>query len=244
MPGPLFLTLTGVDEQTSIDTMDSLTDEFPFVEWAALVRLPPLGQPLARRYPSLPWLHAMCAHAMARRLPWALHFCGAAANSLLVADPDCATTATLMSLVCRADRIQLNLCGGAELAPAVLRLAHQLRSLEHPVRLILPWNARTQGLWAALADAGPGLDCLVDASGGRGTQPKAWPAPGLPPSVRTGYAGGISAKNLQATIQSLHSAGSSYWLNIEASLRKGDDAFDLSSCAELLRQLNNLRISS
>ena len=187
----------------------------------------------------------MCAHAVARRLPWALDFCGAAADRLLAGDPGCATTATLMGLVFRADRIQLDLRGGAELAPAVLRLAHQLRSLEHPVRLILPWNSRTQGLWASLADAGSGLDCLVDASGGRGThQPNAWPAPGLPAHVRTGYAGDTSAKNLQATIQSLKGAGSSYWLKIEANLRNGGYAFDPSACAKLLRQLHRHRMSA
>lgn len=237
------VTFTGVDEFTSVDDLEVLSDEYPCAEWGLLYRHP--NTSTRHRYPSWTFARQFAAHMMARRMRFALHVCGRAVDDLLNAHNDDGWSPGLMNLALHADRVLLNLRGGADRATAVLRLAQVLADREFPVRLVLPWNIHTRGLWAALDTAcvpGVSIEALVDASGGRGKRPPEWTPGDQVPGAVLGYAGGLTPANLAKELPKLAVAAGHrpFWIEMETSLRDAQDRFDVGRCRAALMTVQHL----
>lgn len=208
---PRFITFTGADDETSIDGMLELSRRYP-IEWGILMSPTRRGSP---RYPSLEFLEKIAQAADATGvLRLSAHLCGGYSRSVLqrgFSDPD----PLLSSHFARA---QINTTD-----PDADPLAVQRWGAAVQVTPIM----QTRGdFWADQQ-----VSWLFDASGGRGIEPSAWPAP--PPSMPSlfvGYAGGLAPHNVQGHVQCIGELAQNYWIDMESGVRDSHDRFSLERC--------------
>lgn len=208
---PRFITFTGADDETSIDDMLALSRRYP-IEWGILMSPTRRG---SRRYPSLEFLEKLTRAADATGgLRLSAHLCGGYSRSVLergFSDPD----PLLSGYFARA---QINTSDPDADPAAVQRWAAavELKPImqsraEFPEDLRVSW--------------------LFDASGGRGLEPAAWPAPpARMPSLFVGYAGGLAPHNVQAHVQCIGELAQDYWIDMETGVRDGSDRFSMERC--------------
>ncbi|HEY1171017.1 MAG TPA: hypothetical protein VGH19_06560 [Verrucomicrobiae bacterium] len=205
------ITLTGVDESTSADTLFRLAAH---AEIGFLFTLNPEGR---KRYPSLDWIRENAMNAT-----WvALHVCGREARQMLVDPPD-----NCSMLFQRFQRIQVN---GQVSEEELKRIC-----AAYPLTEIITQH---KGNDALLKVPLPNHSILVDASGGRGIRPAEWTK--LETYKKTGYAGGLGAENIcdeWAKIRPLARIGC--WLDMESKLRDANDSFSEERAVAVLKALN------
>ncbi|EQD46836.1 hypothetical protein B2A_08708, partial [mine drainage metagenome] len=137
----------------------------------------------------------------------------------------------------RGGRVQVNidLARAPEMAGPVEAWVRENRGAHGPVT-ITQHNAANADLSARLADV-PGHGFLFDASCGRGLATDEWPQPlaGSP----CGYAGGLGPDRIAHELPRIaHAAsGTSFWIDMESSLRDEVDNFRLTRALTVLRQI-------
>lgn len=198
MMKPSFVTFTGADNETSIETMRDLSARFP-IEWGILFS--PSRQGIDPRYPDAATLERLCKSG----LQLAAHLCGDHARDVM-SGRDPVLPVPLIPFA----RVQIN-HGTPD--PVIIAAFAQ--------RVGKPCIAQTRG--EAFPDDDR-ISWLFDASGGQGIAPKAWPRhPGRP----VGYAGGLGPVNAATVSKEIGAhAVAPYWIDMESGVRT-DDRFDL-----------------
>lgn len=215
---PQLVTFTGVDENTSLLALQVLSADYP-VEWGVLFSPDRQGD---GRYPPLDFVRSLLERQKAASSPMCLaaHLCGEYAEQFL----DSGTCSGLKDILPAFGRIQVN-------TTRKLLDTAKLQSF-----------AAANGSTAILQcrDNFPPDDnvtWLFDASGGRGIQPRAWPAPGAAGSRLVGYAGGLGPENVVAAVDEISNSAARYYIDMETRIRNEDDRFCIERCRSVLHQL-------
>lgn len=202
---PDFITFTGLDQNTDLNRVASLSGRYP-IEWAILFSRNRQG--IDNRYPTIDVIEKAFALKEKGDLRLAAHLCGKYAQDIMNGD----FTRDTLPLGPFA-RIQVN-----HVNPDPKRL-RRIAIDGQPI--IAQWRD---------SDSFPteyeGVQWLYDPSGGRGISPNAWPRNNGDHIV--GYAGGLNALNvshINQQVGALSPAG--YWLDMETGVRT-DDWFDLN----------------
>lgn len=223
MTTPPFITLTGIDNTTSLQSILDISSRYqldrPYrpglVEWGVLYSKSNQG---VGRYPSLATIDKIAALTQSQNSPkFALHICGRAVTEFISGTGHVSEVADLFP------RVQLNLCAANHDIDSIAFRLVQKRERT----IITQHNACNVGLWRALA-GNRNHAVLFDDSGGRGEIRQSWPAPlaGVP----CGYAGGLGPGTLATELPRIHqaAAGAAYWVDMEGRLRDAQDRFDLT----------------
>jgi phosphoribosylanthranilate isomerase len=223
-------TLTGVDEMTALSSVESLSLEFPVVEWGFLYSPKRQGQP--GRYPSTEFLRKSFQD-LPQHVRVALHVCGSGVLQLIEGEP---VVTELVQLVGqRGGRIQLNF-SAHDISNFTLDRVRDCIQRFPLIEFITQYNEANVHVWKSLCDV-PNHSVLFDASGGRGVAADAWSAP--LDGVRCGYAGGLGPENVAREIQAIQSAAGDalFWIDMEGKLRDESDWFDVGACKATLEAL-------
>jgi len=217
---PSFVTLTGADDTTDPYALASLSERFPFVEWAVLSSAQRAG---TGRYPTDTWVQRF--KAACPNVNRSLHLCGADVDAFI------AKESHIMRKLAWFDRVQLNF--NHRRMPKDLQAIAQIGS-DIPQRIIVQHNSANAEACHTLAQSLERVELLFDASGGRGVSPETWPTPIA--STFCGYAGGLGPSNILAELVRIGRAvgRSSYWIDMEGKLRDANDRFDLVACESVL----------
>jgi hypothetical protein len=217
--------LTGADDATHPADLMQICAQYPQVEWAILYGRPRMGLP---RYPT-----ASVIAEMARTLPKAnsaLHLCYEDALNDFYEQKE-----ELMALARQFGRVQLNFFAKLQQIDAP-KLNAAIMAFGQPV--IVPYNLDNMAVLAQL-DA-PNIQYLFDRSGGKGALPAQWPV--AVAKRLCGYAGGLGPDNLAMQlpliVQAAQQGGAQQvWIDMESSLRDGQDRFCLTKCTHVLQQV-------
>lgn len=213
---PIFITLTGVDERTDLAALNALCGDLWNVEIGVLYSATPERR---NRYPSRAWIETFLIEYRGMR---ALHICGRAARAQLHAGE-------LDHLIAGVTRVQIN--GPVDIGD-VRRALH----ITDFGRVITQWSIGHANTPLTQSIDDDRHEILIDASGGRGIGVGASGWPKLITTKNVGYAGGISAANMGATLDKLsqNGVGDDSWIDMESSLR-ADDWFSLDEANDTLR---------
>lgn len=232
-----FCTLTGLDEKTPLNEIDSLSRQFPIVEWGFLYSPKRQGHP--GRYPSVEFLRNAFKELPAH-VKVALHVCGAGVPQLIDAEP---VVSELVQLVGqRGGRVQLNFNARTTEDKFTVAQIHACIARHPDVQFITQHNGANANVWLPLKDL-PNHAVLFDASGGKGISADQW----LPPldGMRCGYAGGLGPDNVSAELTKIRAvAGTApFWIDMEGKLRDSDDWFDLGVSKAVLQAVTGSFLS-
>jgi hypothetical protein len=217
------VTLTGIDERTNRDMLWRLAQQFPFAEFGVLLSQSREGN--EPRYPSRAWVDDLVEFA-SPDLKLAGHLCGTWAR-------DAANGSFLWAVLrnrqfWRFDRLQINGVGTNDLSPARTKNLERIASVTGKTLI-----TQVLGWWPFEQGSAPGLEFLLDESGGEGIPLRNFSP--IPPGIRGGYAGGIGPHNVRAVLQLLTSQQSDaeFWIDCESQIRT-DGWFDLDKSRAVL----------
>lgn len=200
---PLFITFTGIDERTDLERVRELSAQYP-IEWGFLFSEKRQGND--NRYPGMSLLDNL------HGLQLSAHICGSYSKQIL--------DGKIPSLDLRLfSRTQVNCInpvieGIVNFADAYdLQAITQCRSPNFPDDDRVAW--------------------LYDCSGGKGTEPDAWPT--HPGERLVGYAGGLNPTNVKAQLLRMDTSGP-FWIDMESGVRT-DDWLDLSKCEAVCKEV-------
>jgi hypothetical protein len=217
---PSFVTLTGADDTTDPYALASLSERFPFVEWAILSSAQRAG---SGRYPTDTWIQRLAAACP--NINRSLHLCGADVDAFIAGDLH------IMRKLAWFDRVQLNF--NHKRMPKDLQAIARIGS-DIPQRIIIQYNSANMEACHTLAQTMSRVEVLFDASGGRGVSPGSWPT--ALEGVFCGYAGGIGPDNIAVELERIQQAAGqkAFWIDMEGKLRNDEDQFSLSACEAVL----------
>lgn len=213
-------TLTGVDEKTSFDWIRSVSEDYPFAEFAVLYSMTPDDKD--DRYPTRAFIDGFADAMEGSAVRTALHICGRAVAAFVAGDADVRT------LAARFGRVQINF--NASRAPfTVEELAQAIAAVGHPViTQHFPSNAVVSAFVTA-----SNHHVLFDASGGNGRRGEGWPD--RVSGKYMGYAGGFGPETIALDTMGaeLHARGEDYWIDMESRIRTGG-LLDPEKCLAVL----------
>lgn len=211
------VTISGVDASIALDDLLTLSREFPFVEWGVLLSQAAGAHP---KYPDHDWVDGLCHFARSNAMALSGHVCGAWTRELLSG----AWPQPLQRFF--FNRLQLNI---STMPAEAIQPERWIPLLAPGCEIIVQFNHLKPRfdpvtLVKKLERANHAASVLFDASGGRGIETKAWPAPlDLP---KMGYAGGLHPHNIRAQLAQLMlvTAGNpcTLWIDMESGVRTTD----------------------
>lgn len=215
------VSITGADDNVSMNTLEALSERFPFVEWA-LLYVPKPGGP---RNPTQRWREEFFASPAAAMASTAVHLCFKDSFDQLL-------SGTLSPEIFKTDRIQLNInARRVEFTDAQVLDVYK-RALDLGPDIILQHQSLTAPVVGQFLQRLGAADLarvhvLVDESRGKGVAPDAW---GVPPEVTrattyVGFAGGINPDNTVHVLSQLAPQLRPYWIDMETGVRT-DNEFD------------------
>lgn len=217
-----YVAITGADDGVSVEELNGVSEEFPFVEWALLFMPESMGK---ERFPSETWLEDFVAgYKGAHR---AIHLCGSAFLGFVGGDSG------VREVMKRFRRIQLNLeFGDVDGKYDSRELVARIKA-SPGVEFIVQYTEKRQDLLPALKSV-PNHSLLFDASAGSGVLPGSWPAPLA--GHTCGYAGGLRPENIRENIGKIARTVGDYetWIDMESGVRTDDDRFDLAKVRQVL----------
>jgi hypothetical protein len=242
--------MTGADDRTDPLALLDLSRRYPFVEWGILFSERLSG---TARYPGPDWVQSLLRLTPYREgARFAAHLCGRTMRAFVGAfgatgepDLDAWLSPFGMSLSQYDSffgRTQVNFDQERErLDEMTLTTLMRRWKVRARGELITQHNANNLTLWLPLqaADRADGRprrhQLLMDASGGRGVAPDAWPRPiaGVP----CGYAGGIGPDTIESDLERIAEAVGDgvIWIDMEGRLRDPSDRFDLTRVETVLK---------
>lgn len=220
------VSLTGVDDKTSLADLVELSHRHPFVEWALLYVPHKEGAP---RNPTKHWRKAF----FDERMPGysAVHLCGNLAFELLL-------KGELPAEIVQADRLQLNINARRREFSDDQVLDVYRRSLDIGPDIILQYHDDTAHLIAEFLAELATIDrarvhVLLDASKGTGKTPADWRIPLELEGMFCGHAGGLGPNNMEVALQRFESLGRRYWPDMETGIRT-DNELDIGKVKHVL----------
>ena len=211
-----YCTFTGADDAVDAARLASLSEHYPFVEWAIRYSPGDQGNP---RDPTDAWIDAFLETCAPTHK--SIHLCKDALTRFAAGDVG------VVRRIVKFQRVQLNL-GFQFDATTIHRegLAEQVRAHSRH-EFILQYSDRTKE-FLPLFNGIPNVAVLFDASAGTGQSPEKWPAP---ISGRfCGYAGGFGPHNIGENIYHLLATvpqKRSIWIDMESRVRTPSDQFDI-----------------
>ena len=208
-----YVTLTGADDNTSIEEMLKLSEKYPFVEWGILFSRAKSG---VERYPSDDWVREL-SKSKEMRTNLSAHLCGGYVRDVFkgvlafLLDEDMEET---------FDRVQLN-CYKERLKQA-FENENVWRAIDRADKSVILGGNYTEAI-REIADPTflihRSIYPLFDASGGHGNLSREWPKPFMSEydtSIYCGYAGGLGPENVEEEIASIEKVvgtgeGRRYW---------------------------------
>jgi phosphoribosylanthranilate isomerase len=219
------VTITGADDNVDPKDLIELNKEYPFVEWAILFSSSANG---TDRYPTASWRKALYAECLSADdlVSLSAHLCGKLVDERLNSFEYLSTEIETFFR-----RIQFNRFNLDNYSKVVKY------SLNCGCPVIVPFNKKVQEAVTNLnsfSERGS-IHVLADSSGGRGVSPAEFPS--LPQGFElSGYAGGISEDNIDATLKSLANrhGKNPFWIDLETGARTLDNKFDLKKVQNIL----------
>jgi len=216
-----YVAITGADDGVSVEDLNAVARDFPFVEWALLLMPERTGQ---NRFPSKKWLKDFAGHYKGAHK--AMHLCGSAFLGFIENKPG------ILETMKGFRRIQLNLeFGDVDGKYDPKKLIAQIKT--HPdFEFVIQYTEKRRDLLATLRQI-PNHAILFDGSAGRGVSPQQWPAPLA--GHFCGYAGGLRPENVLENIEKIAQVAGDYetWIDMESGVRT-DDRFDLAKVRQVL----------
>lgn len=230
-----YVTLTGADNGIRPADLVAISKDYPIVEWGILFSQNKSAVP---RYPSFDWVLDLlkATEPIADKVNLAAHLCGKWVDDALKGRG----TFWDDQQMDRFQRYQLNLS-----QDRILSLPKATLLFDAILRDCKSWRCMVGGDYSRID-----VDCdffrknriypLIDASGGRGICPDAWPAPypceDKSQWIHVGYAGGLSPDNLQDQLGKIEQVAGDHpiWIDMESGIRTGDN-FDLKKCVLVLQ---------
>lgn len=231
MQKPNKVTFTGVDNQTDLNRLASISKKYPSVEWGVLFSKRNQGN--SRRYPSIPFIEALTAVYIDVNPPinFSAHICGRYSNDIMennIHDPD------LVNLLRgNFQRTQINIADGETSVTGDLKV----ENAETFARIIGAKSAIVQCRGNFPKDNR--VDWLYDTSGGAGMSPSTWDAKEDETEAYCGYAGGIGPDNVLHVLDRINASRTinrNYWIDMEGNVRT-DEWLDLDKCESVLKQV-------
>ena len=223
------LTFTGVDSETSLQGLSTLSQRYQRVEFGVL-----LGSEVGGIFPPLKVVEQLKTLGSAVGIKTALHLCGK--YSRMVMRPEGADDEHLWDLCAGFGRVQVNLHGDwfnpERIDVSREEIRHFARRVEAD-RVIL----QHRGDWGSMPVEHDKIEYLYDVSEGGGVESFAdWPEPS-PRLHRMGYAGGLGPHNIgrAAAFASAHPKAA-LWFDMESRIRTGG-LLDLVSVESVCEQV-------
>lgn len=227
----LRVTFTGANDNTDLQDLMNLHNEFPFVEWGVLVSKSQEG---TARFPTRNWVRDIPKHASGF---FSMHLCGSWLRDLLMGQ-----ITFPLDFAHRFSRMQLNFHGG-DIKWDRDEFVHALASLPMREFIFQIDGNKGQEILAAVEDDRQSFTCcpLHDLSHGAGISPDKWPEPLN--TYYEGYAGGLGPDNLTKQLTALQGVVGRIqpiWVDMETKVRSEDDLyFDLFKVRECLQIARN-----
>lgn len=215
------VTITGADDETSIESMWRLSNEYPFAEWGILVSEhgTPKGGP---RFPSPDWISRLDQEMEPGLMNLSMHVCGSWVRKACAGDWSWLEDPTVAKLLPWIQRIQLNFHSYRHkvVMPDFVDGIKRRNS-----EVILQGDGVNTDIILCAARAEANVSILHDRSGGAGELPDNWPDP--IPGMRNGYAGGLSARNVAEMLKEIARVADDQiiWIDAETRLRTSDDRY-------------------
>ncbi len=189
------VTITGADEDTDIDDLLKLSEEFSFVEWGILVGTSTSEDEQRSRFPRGDWLEdfSVAVGESSLSVNSSVHWCGAPLREIMKRDD-------LPEKLDRPSpfrRTQFNWTGYDNTQTELNRLLKCSREFLCADEVIFQMNGSNDHLIPFIRQ-NAGCSVLFDCSGGRGAFPKSWPR--HLSGIKCGWAGGLSLDNLKESL--------------------------------------------
>lgn len=222
-------TLTGVDQQTDLSRVASLSANFPEAEFAILFSPERSGQ--QNRFPTFASILDMLDAGPIR---WAIHLCGRAVPDFIEAAISEGAKGSNQDAFRLANhpnvfRVQLNF--------AFRRAKFTLSALDsaiHSLTIPVITQEHRANAGVSLGLKSPNHQVLFDASGGRGIEATEW----LPPieGKTCGFAGGLGPDTIGRVLPAIQqiASGQPFWIDMESRIRNQNDCLDLDACEKVL----------
>ena len=234
------VTVTGADDFTAYDKMVEIQEQFPFVEFAILVKSIEKTHtytsgnvnPFAYRFPSIVWLRGLENYAS--KLNLAVHLCGKIVPEILE-HGTIGTNAPHVNLdIFR--RIQINTHGEPH-QYNVDKLAVAIKSLPSK-QFIFQLDKVNESIMDKVFDKGCfNISGLYDLSHGTGILADELRKPNER-GILTGYAGGLSPSNVEQQLEKIEKIATNTWIDAETHLRH-DQIFNCPLVIEFLQRSSN-----
>lgn len=226
------VTITGADDSTLIESLISLSTDFPFVEWGILVSKQQEG---SYRFPSREWIDKYSIAAARHNFNTSTHVCGRWTRDMLLGTLDWHELPNCLR-VCQ--RIQINT--HAEPHVGNMGFLDVLEAQRRKQFIFQIDGVNEVYMYAALGAGGFDVAGLFDKSGGAGILPDSWPEPSdFGHSIPYGYAGGLGPENVSDQIHMIEAAArNEYWIDMERRVRTPDDSeLDLDAVQTVLEKM-------
>lgn len=231
------VTITGADNNTDIQELVNLSNEFPFVEWGILFSKKRLNTP---RYPYKHYAFALKQLAQEQGVYINLsgHICGEWTKEFFNGNFSFREYFSPINYFEIFKRVQLNFNSSHN--PYDIKKVMELIGNDFFTKFVFQYNNSNTKLCKEVTDEFKDGDVsnvnfLYDSSGGRGTARNSWP--GVIKGHYTGYAGGLSPVNLKEQLEligSVTSENDTIWIDTETGVRDQLDNLDLNKVREFL----------
>ena len=206
------VTITGADNNTTINEMAQITNDFPFVEWGILFSPKRVG---TERYPDFKWLSELHDHWLEEKINLSAHLCGQYTREMLAGKCTLISNAPFVDHLEIFKRFQLNfsaLKNDVDI-DAFFELLDKLK-----LNFILQKNYSNFGI-CQTAMHYKNISFLYDSSGGRGLAPICWEKPVT--GFFNGYSGGLSPDNLESSLKKIEQVVGDHeiWIDVESNVR-------------------------
>lgn len=228
------VTITGADDSTDFNWMNSITEQFPFVEWGILVSRSQMGSP---RFPTMEWMDNLRRYGDPA-LKLSLHVCGRWVRDICAGD-----WRRLLSHIegnlFTYDRIQLNFHGAIHTLNRTFYFEARKICDKYGLELILQVDGANDALVGEARIHQVYAVPLFDLSGGAGVVPGSWPM--QPLDTYCGYAGGLGPDNILAEIDRIEKVTHGpIWIDMETKVRTRDNlALDCEAVESVLEQVSS-----
>ena len=222
------VTFTGVDAETSLDSLAELSGRYPRVEFGVLV-----GSQVGGIFPTLDVVEGLKNRGIDEGFRTALHLCGRYART--AANSDSAGPG-LWDLCAGFGRVQVNLHGDWFDPSQVQMTRAGIKSFANRVdaeRVIL----QHRGDWESVPTRHQKVEYLFDLSEGGGVVSFAdWPPPS-PILSRVGYSGGLGPDNINRAVDfAAAHPKATMWFDMESRIRT-NGLLDLSAVESVCKQV-------
>lgn len=227
-------TFTGADDACSYHHLNSIRDEYQFIEWGILY-----SPSRAGNGPRCPSISNIIKFINNINGSMAIHLCGGGVNEFINGKGPGYELAT--NVIDRNGRVQVNVNFGSLTETKKLKLVESI-SKNNNGSFILQMNDSNKDILRYFAGV-YNYSVLFDGSGGRGEQPSNWPFPY--DGIKCGYAGGLGPISLEKELRNIKVVAgmADIWVDMESKIRTDeDDCLDLSKCLQCAGIIADMRV--